>query len=126
MKNVMVRAWEIARTAAVRFGGKASEFFAAALRQAWVEIKNVKTSFALRADKNGKRSWIAKVTGTHPTYKLQREFLSPVGTDWLGNKVFELEDGYYSYDSIRERGYIKVENGKWTDVSYQEVAGAVA
>ena len=38
-KQVMTRAWEIARAAQVLFGGKVREFFAEALRMAWKEIK---------------------------------------------------------------------------------------
>lgn len=33
--NAMKKAWEIAKEAAAKFGGKASEFFAEALRMAW-------------------------------------------------------------------------------------------
>ncbi|WP_256846890.1 hypothetical protein [Paenibacillus sp. Pae108] len=40
MKNVMVRAWEIAKAAVVKFGGKVREYLASALRQAWSEAKN--------------------------------------------------------------------------------------
>jgi len=39
MKNVMVRAWEIARKAVVKFGGKIKEYFAQALAMAWKENK---------------------------------------------------------------------------------------
>ncbi|QQZ64493.1 hypothetical protein JI735_34195 (plasmid) [Paenibacillus sonchi] len=39
MKEVMVRAWEIARGAVVRFGGKVKEYFAQALAMAWKEVK---------------------------------------------------------------------------------------
>lgn len=41
MKNVMVRAWEIARTAVIKFGGKVKEYFSQALTIAWKEAKNV-------------------------------------------------------------------------------------
>ena len=41
MKNVMVRAWEIAKAAVVKFGGKVKEYFAQALAMAWKEVKNV-------------------------------------------------------------------------------------
>lgn len=41
MKNVMVRAWEIAKAAAVKFGGKVKEYFAQALAMAWAEEKNI-------------------------------------------------------------------------------------
>lgn len=39
MKNVMTRAWKIAREGAAKFGGKVKEYFAEALRMAWAEIK---------------------------------------------------------------------------------------
>lgn len=39
MKKVMVRAWEIAREAVNKFGGKVKEFFQQALIMAWKEVK---------------------------------------------------------------------------------------
>ncbi|AKG36067.1 hypothetical protein [Paenibacillus durus] len=39
MRNVMVRAWEIARRAAKRFGGKVREYIAMSLKQAWSELR---------------------------------------------------------------------------------------
>lgn len=39
MKNVMTRAWEIARSGQKKFGGTAKEYFAEALRMAWAEVK---------------------------------------------------------------------------------------
>lgn len=41
MKNVMVRAWEIAKAAVAKFGGKVKEYFAQALAMAWKEVKKV-------------------------------------------------------------------------------------
>lgn len=40
MKNVMVRAWEIAKEGVKKFGGKVKEYFAQALTMAWAEVKN--------------------------------------------------------------------------------------
>ncbi len=48
MKQVMKRAWEIARKAAERFGRRAIEYIALALRDAWEEAKGFK-----RWQKNG-------------------------------------------------------------------------
>ena len=39
-KQVMVRAWELAKQGAKKFGGKAVDFFRSALAIAWKEIKN--------------------------------------------------------------------------------------
>lgn len=38
-KEVMTRAWEIAREAAAKFGGKASQYIGEALKEAWIIIK---------------------------------------------------------------------------------------
>ncbi|WP_019156821.1 hypothetical protein [Robertmurraya massiliosenegalensis] len=49
MKNVMTRAWEIAKEGVKKFGGKVKEYFAQALVMAWAEMKKgadkVKTHF---------------------------------------------------------------------------------
>ena len=39
MKKVMIRAWEIARAAVVKFGGSVKSFFSQSLKMAWAEIK---------------------------------------------------------------------------------------
>lgn len=39
MRNVMTKAWEIAREGQKKFGGKVSEYFAEALRIAWSIVK---------------------------------------------------------------------------------------
>lgn len=43
--HVMKRAWEIAKKAVKKFGGKVKEFFAQALKMAWAEVKDVKEVF---------------------------------------------------------------------------------
>lgn len=47
LQNIMKRAWEIAKEAVKRFGGKCREYFSEALRQAWDESKE--TRFAVKA-----------------------------------------------------------------------------
>ena len=46
MKNVMVKAWEIARKGAARFGGSVKSYFAQALKMAWAIVKQGQTSTA--------------------------------------------------------------------------------
>lgn len=38
-KRIMVRAWTIAKNAVIKFGGKASQYLSAAMKQAWGEVK---------------------------------------------------------------------------------------
>lgn len=55
MKKVMVRAWEIAKEGQKRFGGKAIEYIAKAMKMAWKEVKNndVEIKYHEYAKKNG-------------------------------------------------------------------------
>lgn len=39
MRKIMTRAWEIARNAVEKFGGKVKEYFAQALKMAWKEVR---------------------------------------------------------------------------------------
>lgn len=45
-KEVMKNAWEIAKNAAKKFGGKAIEYIAGAMKIAWAAIKDNDTSLA--------------------------------------------------------------------------------
>ena len=64
--NVMKQAWKIAREAVVKFGGKAREYFAAALKSAWDAVKGAKSKeieivegvFAAVTSGNCSVSWI--------------------------------------------------------------------
>lgn len=60
MKKVMMRAWEIAKQAAKKFGGRAIEYIAMALKEAWKEIKNMVMDIADRIEEleaKGFRRW---------------------------------------------------------------------
>ena len=45
-EEVMTKAWEIAKSAAVKFGGKAIEYISGAMKMAWAAIKDGDTSLA--------------------------------------------------------------------------------
>lgn len=45
-KEVMTKAWKIAKEAAKKFGGKAIEYIAGAMKMAWAAIKDNDTSLA--------------------------------------------------------------------------------
>ena len=61
MKQIMKRAWEIAREAVAQFGGKIREYFGESLRIAWAEFKMPakKTVFDLvpELEKMGFKRW---------------------------------------------------------------------
>lgn len=50
MQNIMKKAWEIAREAAKRFGGKAAQYIAGALRMAWKEVRKMTKDITERID----------------------------------------------------------------------------
>lgn len=49
MKNVMAKAWEIAREGVRKFGGKVKQYFAVALKMAWDEVKEATKSVEEKA-----------------------------------------------------------------------------
>ncbi|EHQ62313.1 hypothetical protein PDENDC454_10495 [Paenibacillus dendritiformis C454] len=128
MKNVMARAWEIAKAAVLKFGGKAKEYFAQALVMAWAEIKTTKAivEWDLPADTRKCRTWMARITGTHPVYKLDRQFVNPDGEDKYGDKLFDLTNGYYEAYNGKRRYFIQVIKGKATKVERHVVMSAFA
>lgn len=128
MKNVMVRAWEIARTAVLEFGGKVKEYFAQALAMAWKEVKARVENFeiTLNADTKKCRTWLAQIVGTHPVYKLDRKFLVKDWDDEYGNKVFCLNDGYYESFNGKRKQLFKVVGGEYVETTLLDVQVAVA
>jgi hypothetical protein len=75
------------------------------------------------------RPYIAKITGPHEKYKINREFQNPDDKDLSGSKktgniTFNLKAGIYeikqSYDKNR-KNYFMVENGEKKSISYEEV-----
>lgn len=59
MKNVMKRAWEIARNAVAKFGGKVKEYFTQSLKLAWAEVKQVVVSPVKKEEKKVSKSMTA-------------------------------------------------------------------
>lgn len=127
MRNVMKRAWEIAREGQNKFGGKVSEYFAVSLKMAWAEIKAPKTvEFTTTSGSKKHKSWIAEITGTHPKWKLNREFINPVDENMM-EKKFELENGkIYEVCNAGDRDFVEVIDGDVYYIDYSDVMGAVA
>lgn len=125
--NVMTRAWEIARFGQKRFGGSVKEYFAQALVIAWAQAKApAAVEWELPADTRKSRTWMARITGTHPVYKLDRKFINPDGEDKYGDKLFDLKPGYYEANNGKRRYFIQVANGEATIVEQHVVMTAVA
>lgn len=196
--NVMKKAWEIAREGAAKFGGKASEYFAKALKIAWAidknEVDEVKEQFIALANEyatvadatrpyapnvphvdvneiigaydesrkdfmieamtkqvkkakdylaqekenfvqtativtsegsNKNKSWVAEITGTHPRWNLNREFLEEEEDDYR-DKTFVLNNGIYEVCDAGDREFIQVENGEIEYIEHEEVIELIA
>lgn len=120
MRNVMVRAWEIAKKAAVKFGGSAKEYIAGALRMAWKEVKAPKyATLELRAPNRKSKTWVAAIVGTHPVFKFERKFINP---DVYGEYTWTLEDGIYDVCENGRRYFIRVANGDYKRIESSEIA----
>lgn len=125
MKNVMKRAWKIAKQGAKKFGGKAIDYIAEALKMAWKEVKQM--SVRIVAEYGRGRNYVAKIVGAHPKWKLNREFLTANETHRsysgkTGWDAFLIEDdGIYEKQSLGRREYFLVENGEVTEIEYDEV-----
>lgn len=117
MKNVMKNAWEIARNGAAKFGGKVKEYFAAALKQAWAEIKaNKKAELLISSGSRKHGSKVSKVVNGKAIVVV------PVFENWW-EKGYELSNGMYEVINAGEVEYISVIDGVIEDAEESEVYG---
>lgn len=129
MKNVMTRAWEIAKEAVVKFGGKVKEYFATSLKMAWVEVKEPATvTVELVSGSRKYKSWVAEIVGTHTKFKFERNFINKfVGEELMTNKIYTLEEGkIYDVNNVNTRYYATVRAGQLVELNESEVMELVA
>lgn len=123
MEKVMIRAWEIAKEGAAKFGGKVKEYFAAALKMAWAETRKVVLTTSAGSRKH--KSWVAKIVGKHPKFKLDRSFVESFDYN-MSERYFELTDGFYDVCDAGTRYFVRVTGGQIERVEEYEVMEAVA
>ena len=123
MKSVMTRAWELAKAAVVKFGGKVREYFALALRQAWREVRAPKAVLVeLRSPNRNSKTWVAAIIGPHAVYKLERKFIN---SDCFGEYDWTLSDGMYEVCENGKRYFIQVSGGDYCKVEMSVVMSYV-
>ncbi|MDN4106131.1 hypothetical protein [Paenibacillus polymyxa] len=66
----------------------------------------------MSADSRKTRTWMAKIIGTHPVYKLDRSFMNCDYKGSYGEKVFRLDEGYYEAYYGKRRQFIHLNNRK--------------
>ena len=134
MKNIMKRAWEIARQGQEKFGGKVSEYIAEALKMAWAESRQPKNvTIKVRHQPSGGKEWVAEIVGRHPRFNFDRKFLRPVARNWsssgkTGTTTFLLEEGkvYEVNEPWKGRYFIAIENGEVIDIDVDYVVEKIA
>lgn len=77
---------------------------------------------------SGGKEWVAEITGRHPKYKFNREFLTPIEKNWsssgkTGSTRYELVEGkvYEVNEPWHGRYFLTVENGEAKKISAEEV-----
>ena len=133
-KEIMKRAWEIAKEGQMKFGGRAFEYIAEALKMAWKEAKQPKEIvLKIRHQPSGGKEWIAEITGRHPRFNFERRFLNPVARNWsssgkTGTTSFLLEEGkiYEVNEPWKGRYFITIQNGEVVDIDVDYVATKIA
>ena len=122
LKKIMLRAHEIAKTLEGDYAARMS----LALRQAWAEArKTAKATLEISCGSRKHKSWIAKITGKHERFGLDRQFMDPVNEGRMYN-VYELADGVYEVCNGGDRYFIRVAGGQIETISKYDVMEIVA
>lgn len=132
-KQVMVRAWELAKEGVSKFGGKVKEYFASALSLAWSEVKAMANEvkevvIELAEGSRRHKSWVAEIVGTDARFGLKREFIKGSESDEVKGLFFTLVDGkvYDINNASGGRYYATVRNGEVVRLGENEVKAMFA
>lgn len=121
MKQVMTRAWEIAKDGVTKFGGKVREYFAASLSIAWAEAKAPKTNkeVATLVVKHNIPEVVAE-----GFVKLAESMESTVERmrirNWRGKRVYYDDKRRSQYQHKKGAFYYDLEQGRFVDPWYRE------
>ena len=116
----MTRAWEIAKQGKKKFGGNVKEFFAAALKMAWAEVKGVK----FVEEKTSERIIL---TANHDTfeYTVEGERKGKIFWKREGIKEDDKKNEAYAYlksgKGINTVSFYKIKDGVKTFIETQNV-----
>lgn len=108
LKNIMTRAWEIAKEAVVNYGGKAVEYIAGAMKMAWAETKvAVDPKIIRELEVKGAKRWSK---GSHDRLYLNRagNYLANIKVEY--NKKGKWQNPTLDGEYLSNRGYGKVTN----------------
>ncbi len=125
--NVMKKAWEIAKEAVVKFGGKAKEYFAESLKLAWSILKSETGAIEISLSEGSKKhkSWVAEIVGTDAKWGFKRQFLNGRESEEVRGLSFDLEEGKIYDVNCAQKGrkFVTVKAGEVVELSQNEVKG---
>lgn len=126
MKNIMTKAWEIAKKGQENFGGKVKEYFATALKMAWTLAKKVDNTveLELREGSRQHKTWVAEIVGLCEVYGFTRKFVDLIKKGDLRANFVELQEGMvYEVCDGGDRYYVKNIDGVLDYLNRSEVKG---
>lgn len=130
MKQVMKRAWEIAKEGAKKFGGKVREYFASSLTIAWKEIKAMAEKVEIQISEGSKKhkSWVAEIVGTDVKWGFKRQFINAREDENIKGLFYNLEEGKVYDVNCAQKGrkFVSVKAGEVVELSQNEVKGLFA
>lgn len=128
MKNVMTRAWDIAKAGQKKFGGKVKEYFAQALVMAWAETKSPKKSLKEIAQMIQEKVSSTVQVNVWEKYGKKRIYVNKGFKKQVAVLEFDQQDNFLGK---KELGMMELfgaqQNGMEDDlVAVYEVLGAIA
>lgn len=137
-RTALKTAWQIARDAAARFGGKVRQYLIEALRMAYAALRAppepvVKT---VRLQPRDGRAWMARLTGKCEKFGYDREFLNKRRVGFSREPAVEFrvtmqEGAIYEYlwahtHRHDTRGYWQVRGGELVLATLDEIEAALS
>lgn len=124
----MYRAWAIANVAALKFGGKAVEYIAGAMKMAWKKIKAVVKPIYIEVSEGSRKhkSYVAELKGNDDRWGFIRNFVSEDHEELRVKYAYLQEDSVYEIQDGGDREYAIVKNNELVYMEYSSVKSYLA
>lgn len=126
MKQVMVRAWQLAKDGANKFGGSSKEYFASSLELAWAEVKAAEQTTEVKEVRELATKHNIPYIVAEGFFKLAESIGTTVERmqirNWRGKRVYYRDQRRSSYQHNKGAFYYNLEGGYFVDAWYKEEA----
>lgn len=121
MKQVMVKAWELAKNGVKKFGGNVKQYFASALAIAWKELKTMSQAIGKIEFPYCKKYEVCAVASVDSDGYVNQDKIKPSKVENTISYT-DLEDGFYGISRFGEdHKYVQIKNGENTDVTVDDM-----